>query len=31
MADPGMADPGIDPALPADSAPAEPPAAGGTA
>lgn len=28
--DPGMADPGIDPALPADAAPAEPPAAGGT-
>ena len=31
MTDPGMADPGIDPALPADAAPAEPPAAGGTA
>jgi|TARA_B100001094_G_scaffold178442_1_gene172486 hypothetical protein len=28
--DPGMADPGIDPALPADAVPAEPPAAGGT-
>ena len=31
MTNSGMADPGIDPALPADAAPTEPPAAGGTA